>query len=133
MDFALLIVEALNLFSQLTVPTAPRCLQEAEQRWILAGTLWMANAFLATIKLFEGSSSGGASALAWGWWRAWFLGFKIFRFCLRSYSFGGTFGRLDWCFHKTTNRNMPGGLLPIVDQIDFVVGAVVFSIPLAID
>jgi len=41
-------------------------------------------------------------------------------------------GDLTGAFIKRRIGIKPGGLLPIVDQIDFVVGAVVFSIPLAL-
>jgi CDP-2,3-bis-(O-geranylgeranyl)-sn-glycerol synthase len=35
-------------------------------------------------------------------------------------------------FLKRRLRIAPGGLFPIVDQVDFVVGALLFSVPLAI-
>ncbi|MCX6644014.1 MAG: CDP-archaeol synthase, partial [Candidatus Bathyarchaeota archaeon] len=40
-------------------------------------------------------------------------------------------GDLTGAFIKRRLGIPPGGLLPIVDQVDFVVGATVFSIPLA--
>ncbi len=46
--------------------------------------------------------------------------------------FGALLGDLTGAFIKRRIGIKPGGLLPIVDQIDFVVGAVVFSIPLAL-
>jgi len=39
-------------------------------------------------------------------------------------------GDLTGAFLKRRLNIAPGGLLPIVDQIDFVVGALVFSLPL---
>jgi len=45
---------------------------------------------------------------------------------------GALLGDLTGAFIKRRIGIKPGGLLPIVDQIDFVVGAVVFSIPLAL-
>jgi CDP-2,3-bis-(O-geranylgeranyl)-sn-glycerol synthase len=45
---------------------------------------------------------------------------------------GALLGDLTGAFIKRRIGIAPGGLLPIVDQIDFVVGAVVFAIPLAI-
>ena len=45
---------------------------------------------------------------------------------------GALLGDLTGAFLKRRIGIAPGGLLPIVDQIDFVVGAVVFSLPLAI-
>ena len=45
---------------------------------------------------------------------------------------GALLGDLTGAFIKRRLSIKPGGLLPIVDQIDFVVGAIVISIPLAI-
>jgi len=45
---------------------------------------------------------------------------------------GALLGDLTGAFIKRRLSITPGGLLPIVDQIDFVVGAVVFSLPLAL-
>ena len=43
---------------------------------------------------------------------------------------GGLFGDLTGAFLKRRLGIRPGGLLPVIDQIDFVVGALVFSLPL---
>ena len=43
---------------------------------------------------------------------------------------GALLGDLIGAFLKRRLNIAPGGLLPIVDQIDFVVGALVFSLPL---
>ncbi len=45
---------------------------------------------------------------------------------------GALLGDLFGAFLKRRLSIAPGGLLPIVDQIDFVVGALVFSLPLMI-
>jgi CDP-2,3-bis-(O-geranylgeranyl)-sn-glycerol synthase len=45
---------------------------------------------------------------------------------------GALLGDLTGAFVKRRLDIAPGGLLPIVDQIDFVVGAIVFALPLAI-
>jgi len=45
---------------------------------------------------------------------------------------GALLGDLAGAFLKRRLGIAPGGLLPIVDQVDFVVGALVFSIPLGI-
>jgi CDP-2,3-bis-(O-geranylgeranyl)-sn-glycerol synthase len=44
---------------------------------------------------------------------------------------GALLGDLTGAFIKRRLDIAPGGLLPVVDQIDFVVGAVVFSLPWA--
>jgi len=45
-------------------------------------------------------------------------------------SLGALIGDLAGAFLKRRMGIPPGGILPIVDQIDFVIGALVFSIPL---
>lgn len=45
---------------------------------------------------------------------------------------GALLGDLTAAFLKRRLGIAPGGLLPIADQVDFVVGALVFSLPLAI-
>jgi CDP-2,3-bis-(O-geranylgeranyl)-sn-glycerol synthase len=44
---------------------------------------------------------------------------------------GALLGDLTAAFIKRRLSIAPGGLLPVVDQIDFVVGALVFALPLA--
>ncbi len=45
---------------------------------------------------------------------------------------GALLGDLTGAFIKRRLSIAPGGLLPVVDQIDFVVGAVVIALPLAL-
>ncbi len=45
---------------------------------------------------------------------------------------GALLGDLTGAFLKRRLNIPPGGLLPIVDQVDFVVGAIVFTLPLQI-
>ncbi len=45
---------------------------------------------------------------------------------------GALLGDLTGAFFKRRLNIAPGGLLPVVDQIDFVVGALVFSLPLMV-
>lgn len=45
---------------------------------------------------------------------------------------GALVGDLAGAFLKRRLDIAPGGLLPIIDQIDFVVGAILFSLPLSI-
>ncbi|MGB9740567.1 MAG: CDP-2,3-bis-(O-geranylgeranyl)-sn-glycerol synthase [Candidatus Bathyarchaeia archaeon] len=47
-------------------------------------------------------------------------------------SLGALFGDLAGAFLKRRLGLAPGELLPIIDQIDFVVGAIVFSLPMQI-
>ena len=45
---------------------------------------------------------------------------------------GALLGDLTGAFLKRRLDIAPGGLLPIVDQVDFVVGALIFTLPLSI-
>ena len=45
---------------------------------------------------------------------------------------GALLGDLVGAFLKRRLNIAPGGLLPIVDQVDFVVGALLFSLPLMV-
>jgi CDP-2,3-bis-(O-geranylgeranyl)-sn-glycerol synthase len=45
---------------------------------------------------------------------------------------GALLGDLTAAFLKRRLGIAPGGLLPVIDQVDFVVGALLFSLPLAI-
>jgi CDP-2,3-bis-(O-geranylgeranyl)-sn-glycerol synthase len=47
-------------------------------------------------------------------------------------SLGALVGDLTGAFLKRRLNIPPGGLLPVVDQIDFIVGAILFSIPLSL-
>ena len=47
-------------------------------------------------------------------------------------SLGALFGDLTGAFIKRRLDIQPGGLLPVVDQVDFIVGAILFSLPLTI-
>lgn len=61
---------------------------------------------------------------------SFFFGYHpLFGFLL---SLGALFGDLAGAFLKRRLDLAPGELLPIVDQVDFVVGAVLFAIPLSI-
>ena len=48
-------------------------------------------------------------------------------------SLGALLGDLAGDFLKRRLDIAPGGLLPVVDQVDFIVGAIVFSLPIFID
>lgn len=45
-------------------------------------------------------------------------------------SLGALFGDLAGAFVKRRLAIPPGGLLPVVDQLDFILGAILFSLPL---
>ena len=93
----------------------------------------MANASLATTKLSVGFFFGWGVGFGVGLIEGFAFGFQNFPvlFALLI-PLGALLGDLTGAFIKRRIGIAPGGLLPIVDQIDFVVGAVVFSLPLAL-
>ena len=59
-----------------------------------------------------------------------FFGYHIFFGLLLS--LGALFGDLTGAFVKRRLGLVPGDLLPVMDQVDFIVGAILFSLPLQI-
>ncbi|MEM3577853.1 MAG: CDP-2,3-bis-(O-geranylgeranyl)-sn-glycerol synthase [Candidatus Bathyarchaeia archaeon] len=72
--------------------------------------------------LLVGTFVGSMESLLFGY-------HPLFGFLL---SMGALFGDLAGAFLKRRLGLAPGELLPIVDQIDFVVGAIVFAVPISI-
>ena len=81
-------------------------------------------------KTFRGFFFGLAVGVAVGLMEWLAFGYPIL-FSMLS-PLGALCGDLAGAFLKRRLGIAPGGLLPIVDQVDFVVGAIVFSLPLAI-
>jgi len=81
-------------------------------------------------KTFRGFFSGLVVGTAVGFAESAFLGYPVFFGLLLS--LGALFGDLAGAFVKRRLGLAPGDLLPIIDQIDFIVGAVLFSLPLQI-
>lgn len=79
-------------------------------------------------KTFRGFFSGLAVGTIVGIVESIFFGYPIhFGFLL---SLGALIGDLAGAFLKRRVGIPPGGTLPIVDQLDFVIGALAFSVPL---
>lgn len=84
-------------------------------------------------KTFRGFFFGWAVGILVGLMEGFVFGFNTVPVLLSVLiPLGGLLGDLTGAFIKRRLDIPPGGLLPIVDQIDFVVGAVVFSFPLAL-
>ena len=81
-------------------------------------------------KTFRGFFFGLAIGIIVGLAEFALFGFPIFFAIL--IPLGALLGDLTGAFLKRRLGIAPGGLFPIVDQIDFVVGALLFSIPLSI-
>jgi len=81
-------------------------------------------------KTFRGFFSGLVVGTAVGFAESAFFGYPIFFGLLLS--LGALFGDLAGAFLKRRLGLAPGDLLPVMDQIDFIVGAILFSLPLRI-
>jgi CDP-2,3-bis-(O-geranylgeranyl)-sn-glycerol synthase len=93
-------------------------------------------------KFYDGKPILGANKTFRGFFFGWGIGLlvglvegMVFGFASYSIPFsiltplGALLGDLTGAFIKRRLNITPGGLLPVVDQIDFVVGALVFSLP----
>jgi CDP-2,3-bis-(O-geranylgeranyl)-sn-glycerol synthase len=95
-------------------------------------------------KFFDGKPLLGKNKTFRGFFFGWFIGILVgvveglvFGFAAYSVLFsvltplGALVGDLTGAFIKRRLNIAPGGLLPVIDQIDFVVGALLFSLPLS--
>jgi CDP-2,3-bis-(O-geranylgeranyl)-sn-glycerol synthase len=131
MDITLLIIEALKfIFPAYCANAAP----------VLAGgglTMDFGKNFIdgkrifGSNKTFKGFFFGLAVGTAVGLIEWMLFGDYPLMFSFLS-PLGALLGDLTAAFLKRRLGIAPGGLFPIVDQVDFVVGALVFSLPLAI-
>ena len=79
-------------------------------------------------KTFRGLFSGLAVGTAVGFVESVFFDYPItFGLLL---SLGALFGDLTAAFAKRRLGLSPGDLLPVVDQVDFIIGAILFSLPI---
>jgi CDP-2,3-bis-(O-geranylgeranyl)-sn-glycerol synthase len=78
-------------------------------------------------KTFRGFFFGLAIGLIVGYAEALLFGYPLFLGLLTS--LGALFGDLTGAFMKRRLGLAPGDILPVVDQVDFIVGAVLVSLP----
>jgi CDP-2,3-bis-(O-geranylgeranyl)-sn-glycerol synthase len=81
-------------------------------------------------KTFRGFFSGLAIGTAVGFVESVFFNYPIVFGLLLS--LGALFGDLTAAFAKRRLGLSPGDLLPVVDQVDFVMGAILFSLPVCL-
>jgi CDP-2,3-bis-(O-geranylgeranyl)-sn-glycerol synthase len=81
-------------------------------------------------KTFRGFLAGLAVGTAVGLVESIAFGYRLeFGLLL---SLGALFGDLAGAFVKRRFSIRPGDMLPVVDQVDFIIGAIVFSLPLSL-
>jgi len=79
-------------------------------------------------KTFRGFFSGLAVGTTVGFVESVFFNYPLLFGLLLS--LGALFGDLTAAFAKRRLGLSPGDLLPVVDQVDFIIGAILFSLPI---
>jgi CDP-2,3-bis-(O-geranylgeranyl)-sn-glycerol synthase len=130
MDIVILIVEALKFIFPAYCANAAPVLAGGGLPMDFGKNFFDGKRIFGKNKTFRGFFFGLAIGVMVGLVE-WVLFDYPFLFSLLS-PLGALLGDLTAAFLKRRLGIAPGGLLPIVDQVDFVVGAIFFSLPLAI-
>jgi CDP-2,3-bis-(O-geranylgeranyl)-sn-glycerol synthase len=130
MDIAALIIAALKFIFPAYCANAAPVLGGGGKPLDFGKKLFDGKRILGANKTFSGFLFGLAIGVAVGAVDCIAFGFPwLFAFLT---PLGALLGDLAGAFLKRRLNIAPGGLLPVVDQIDFVVGALAFSLPLMI-
>lgn len=133
MDIALLIVEALKFIFPAYCANATPVLAGGGTKMDFGKNFVDGKRIFGNNKTFRGFFFGWAVGIGVGLAEGLVFGFQSFPVLFSLLiPLGALLGDLTGAFIKRRIGIAPGGLLPIVDQVDFVVGAVVFSLPLAL-
>ncbi len=130
MDIALLIIEALKFIFPAYCANATPVLAGGGTPMDLEKNFIDGKRIFGTNKTFKGFFIGLAIGIAVGLVEWMLFNYPILFSLLTP--LGALIGDLTAAFLKRRLGIAPGGLFPIVDQIDFVVGAIVFALPLGI-
>ncbi len=130
MDIALLVIQALKFIFPAYCANATPVLAGGGTKMDFGKNFYDGRRIFGNNKTFRGFLFGLAIGMLVGLVDVVIFGFPIPFLVLTP--LGALLGDLTGAFFKRRVGIAPGGLLPIVDQIDFVVGALVFAIPLAI-
>ena len=131
MDIALIIVEALKFIFPAYCANGTPVLAGGGTKMDFGRNFLDGKRIFGNNKTFRGFFFGWGVGIGAGLIEGVVFGFNSFPvlFALLI-PLGALLGDLTGAFIKRRLSIAPGGLLPVVDQIDFVVGAVVFSLPL---
>jgi CDP-2,3-bis-(O-geranylgeranyl)-sn-glycerol synthase len=130
MDIATLIVEALKFIFPAYCANGAPVLGGGGKPIDLERNFFDGKRIFGANKTFRGFFFGLAIGVAVGVMDCLLFGYPWLFAVLTP--LGALIGDLTGAFLKRRLDIKPGGLLPVVDQIDFVVGALVFSLPLMI-
>jgi CDP-2,3-bis-(O-geranylgeranyl)-sn-glycerol synthase len=132
MDIALLIIQALKFIFPAYCANATPVLAGGGTKMDFGKNFIDGKRIFGNNKTFRGFFFGWAVGFLVGIMEGFAFGFQNYPVLFSVLiPLGALLGDLAGAFLKRRLNIAPGGLLPIVDQIDFVVGAVVFAIPLA--
>jgi CDP-2,3-bis-(O-geranylgeranyl)-sn-glycerol synthase len=133
MDVALLLIEALKFIFPAYCANGTPVLAGGGTRIDFGRNFVDGKRIFGNNKTFRGFFFGWAVGFGVGIAEGFVFGFDnypvLFSLLI---PLGGLLGDLTGAFIKRRLDIAPGGLLPVVDQIDFVVGAVLFAIPLVL-
>jgi CDP-2,3-bis-(O-geranylgeranyl)-sn-glycerol synthase len=130
MEITVLIVEALKFIFPAYCANATPVLAGGGTMMDFGKNFYDGKRIFGNNKTFRGFFFGLAIGIFVGLIECMFFHFPILFSVLTP--LGALLGDLTGAFFKRRLGIAPGGLLPVVDQVDFVVGAIVFSIPLAL-
>jgi CDP-2,3-bis-(O-geranylgeranyl)-sn-glycerol synthase len=130
MDIALLIINALIFIFPAYCANAVPVLAGGGTKIDFGKNFIDGKRLFGNNKTFRGFFFGWVIGLSVGLAVCYFFDYPIFFAILTP--LGALLGDLTAAFLKRRLDIAPGGLLPIIDQLDFVVGAIVFSLPLAL-
>ncbi len=133
MDIILLIFAALKFIFPAYCANATPVLAGGGSKMDFGRSFYDGKRIFGNNKTFRGFFFGWAVGIGVGLVEGLVFGFQNYPVLFSVLiPLGALLGDLTGAFIKRRVGIAPGGLLPIVDQVDFVVGAIVFSIPLAI-
>jgi CDP-2,3-bis-(O-geranylgeranyl)-sn-glycerol synthase len=132
MEITLLIIEAVKFIFPAYCANATPVLAGGGTRMDFGKNFYDGKRIFGDNKTFRGFFFGWGVGIGVGLVEGLVFGFQSYPVLFSLLiPLGALLGDLTGAFLKRRLGIAPGGLLPIVDQVDFVVGAVVFSIPLA--
>ena len=134
MDIAILIVEALKFIFPAYCANAVPAIAGGGRPMDFGKNFFDGKPFFGKNKTFRGFFFGLAVGVFVGLVESLVFSYPVPFSVLFSVlsPLGALFGDLGGAFLKRRLGISPGDLLPIVDQVDFVVGAILFSLPLTI-
>jgi CDP-2,3-bis-(O-geranylgeranyl)-sn-glycerol synthase len=133
MDIAVLIIEALKFIFPAYCANAAPVLAGGGKQMDFGRNFFDGKPIFGKNKTFRGFFFGLAIGVFVGLMEGMVFGTTSFSVLFSVLTpLGALCGDLAGAFLKRRLGIAPGGLLPVIDQVDFVIGAILFSLPLAI-